>query len=69
MAAGVEMRNAGGDVEDVWRGSEAHLAEEIVDDAVRGDETPINQGDGLDRELADDTRAAARHAPVARLVG
>lgn len=56
------------------RGSEAHQAmplltrtKGVVEDAVRGDETPINQGDGLDRELADDTRAAARRAPAARL--
>ena len=70
---GVEMRNSG---EMLWvrKESEAPRAmtmrrsnEEVVDDAVPGDETPINQGDFLDRGLADGMRAAARHTPAARL--
>ena len=42
-------------------------AEEVVNHAVRGDETPINQGIFLDRGLTDGMRAAARHTPAARL--
>ena len=42
----------------------ARCSKNILVDSERGDETPIKQGDGLDRCLSDGTRAAARHAPA-----